>query len=294
MRIIQLLLPLLITLSFLSSCSNDEDTPDTSTLTVDIDGLPDLGIDYAYEGWIMVDGAPQSAGIFTVDANGSLSQSSFELDADALDKATAYILTIEPSPDNDPSPSAVHLVAGDFSGNSAAVSVGHGAALGTDLTAASGGYILATPTDGAGNNEASGVWFLDNSSGSPAAGLDIPALPSGWRYEGWAVIDGQPVSTGIFTSATGDDESATFSGTMSGPPFPGEDFLVNAPSGLTFPTDLHGGTIVVSVEPYPDNSPAPFVLKPLVGMVPASADVHSFLNLGNNASNTNPTGSVRR
>lgn len=281
----------LLILSVLSSCSSDDDK---STLTVSIDGLQDLGSGYAYEGWIMVDGAPQTAGIFTVDADGKLSKNKFEIDADALSKATAYILTIEPSPDPNPAPSAVHLVAGDFSGNSATMSVGHGAALGSDLTSSTGGYILATPTDGANNNEASGVWFLDNSSGSPMAGLNLPSLPSGWRYEGWAVINGQPVSTGIFSSASGADESAAFSSSAGGPPFPGEDFLKNAPSGLTFPTDLRGSTIVVSVEPYPDNSPMPFVLKPLVGAVPASADVHSYITMDNKASDNNPSGKVSR
>ena len=59
-----------------------------------------------------------------------------------------------------------------------------------------------------------------------------------------------------------------------GPPFPGEDYLVNAPMGLTFPTNLAGGTAVISIEPDPDNSPNPFTLKPLVKMIPADAADH--------------------
>ena len=87
-----------------------------------------------------------------------------------------------------------------------------------------------------------GVWFLDNSSGAPAVGLTLPTLPDGWIYEGWAVIDGVPVSTGTFSTVDAADNSATFSGSKAGPPFPGEDFLINAPGmWLTFPTDLKGG-----------------------------------------------------
>lgn len=276
-----------------TSCS-DDDEASTAQLNLNITGLQDLGSDYAYEGWIMVDGSPKSAGVFTVDANGSLSKSSFDIDESDLNSATAYILTIEPSPDNDPAPSDVHILAGDFSGKSASVSVAHGAALGTDFSNSAGGYILATPTDDDMSNEASGVWFIDNTSGSPMKGLDLPTLPTGWRYEGWAVIDGQPVSTGIFSTATQADENAQYSGSKAGPSFPGEDFLNNAPAGLSFPTDLRGGAIVVSVEPYPDNSAAPFVLKPLVGMVSNDLAVHSFATMGNNASTTNPTGSVSR
>lgn len=278
----------MVSLSF-TSCGDDE--PTTESFTLNISGLEDLGSEAAYEGWIMVDGAPQTTGVFSVDANGNLSATSFDVDAEDLANATAFILTVEPSPDNDPAPSDVHILAGDFSGNSASLDVSHGAALGNDFSSSNGKYILATPTDMDDTNEASGIWFLDNSSGSPEAGLSLPTLPAGWAYEGWAVIDGTPVSTGTFTSATGVDDSAVYSG-AGGPPFPGEDFLNNAPTGLTFPTDLTGGTAVISIEPVPDNSTAPFVLKPLVGMIPSGADVHTVIDMGQNLAF--PTGSVSR
>lgn len=38
-----------------------------------------------------------------------------------------------------------------------------------------------------------------------------------------------------------------------GPPVPGEDFFINAPSGETFPLDIRGRTVVISVELVPDN-----------------------------------------
>ena len=282
----------LMTLAFaltIISCGDDDD----KQLNLNISGLENLGSDFAYEGWIMVDGVPQTTGVFSVDDNGALSRSSFEIDNDDLEKATAFILTIEPSPDPDPAPSAVHILAGDFSADNASLTVAHGAAIGTDFTASTGGYILATPTDGAENNEDSGVWFLDPTAG-PAPTLDLPTLPEGWTYEGWAVIDGTPVTTGTFTSVSGADDAAPFSGSADGPPYPGEDFIQNAPSGLTFPTSLKGATIVVSVEPVPDNSPAPFLLKPLVGMTPADAEVHSVLSMSNNAVSTNPTGTATK
>lgn len=275
------------------SCG-DEDTTSDSLLNLNLTGLQDLGSDYAYEGWIMVDGAPKTTGIFTVDENGTPSTTTFELSEEDLEKATAFILTIEPSPDSDPAPSDVHILAGDFSADNAELTVSHGAALGTDFADATGKYIIATPTDGMDNNEESGVWFLDNSSGSAVAGLNIPTLPEGWAYEGWAVIDGTPVTTGTFTSASGADSASTFSGTAGGPPYPGEDFIQNAPAGLSFPTNLQGATIVISVEPVPDNSPEPFVLKPLVGMAAADAPVHSVLDMANNAVTTNPVGTASR
>lgn len=280
------------------SCKKDDVDPvtpsaTTKTLTLNLSGLEDLGANFKYEGWIMVNGTPKTAGIFTVDASGVPSQTSFTLAAADLDIATAYIVTIEPAVDTDPSPSDVHILAGDFSGTSAGLLVSHAAALGTDFISSTGGYILATPTDGGmTTDENSGVWFLDPSG--PSAGLTLPTLPAGWKYEGWAVVNGTPVSTGTFTSATGADDAAPYSGATAGPGFPGEDLLMNAPGGLNFPLDLAGETIVVSVEPFPDNSVTPFTLKPLVGMVPAAATDHTLYNMNNNASNTNPTGTATR
>ena len=44
--------------------------------------------------------------------------------------------------------------------------------------------------------------------------------------------------------------------------------------------DLKGKTVVVSVEPSPDNSPKPFSLKPLAKMIPTDASVHSTIMMG--------------
>ncbi len=165
--------------------------------------------------------------------------------------------------------------------------------LGNDFMSAAGKYILATPTDGAETNEKSGIWFLSLASGSPAVGLTLPTLPAGWKYEGWVVTGGKPVTTGKFTAVDMVDESDPFSSTMPGPPFPGEDYLVNAPSGLTFPTDLSGGTAVISIEPEPDNSPAPFVLKPLVAAIPDPAMDHTTYDLTKNLSSF-PTGTATK
>ncbi len=76
---------------------------------------------------------------------------------------------------------------------------------------------------------------------------------------------------------------APYSGPEDGPPFPGEDFLTNAPAGLTFPVDLSGGAAVISVEPSPDDAAAPFTLKPLFGEIPSGAEDHVTYPLGNNA-----------
>jgi hypothetical protein len=278
-------------------CSKDEtptqSQPTTSTLKLNISGLGDLGSSAKYEGWIIVNSSPVSTGTFTVDANGTLSQTNFDVDATNLANATAFVLTIEPNPDSDPNPSQTHILAGSFSGNTSSLSISNSAALGDDFTSATGTFILATPTDGAMTNENSGIWFLDLGTGSPAQGLFLPTLPAGWKYEGWAVINGTPVTTGKFTSPTAADEADPYSSTQPGPPFPGEDFLINAPSGLTFPTDISGGKAVITIEPDPDNSTSPFTLKPLVGDIPMNATDHTNYSMSTNVSSF-PTGTATR
>ena len=263
---------------FALSCSSDDDNngPSTATLTLNLSGLEELGSDFVYEGWIIVNGNPVSTGTFS----SVTFPQTFVVDADDLASASTFVLSIEPAVDADPAPTATKILAGDFSGDSATVDSN---GIVGDFSTSTGKYILATPSDMDDTNESSGVWFLDNSSGMPAVGLDLPTLPDGWKYEGWAVIDGTPVSTGTFTSVSDFDDNATttpFKGDSGdGPPFPGEDFLQNAAMGLSFPTDLKGTTVVISVEPSPDNSTNPFTLKPLAHMVPVDAMVHTAIDM---------------
>lgn len=263
-------------------------------LHLNIQGLTPLGSNGKYEGWIIVDGVPLSTGRFVIDEDGMLAPSHFNLNANDLAAASMFVLTIEPNPDSDPAPSSTHILAGVFSGNGALLSVAHPAALGNDFTSATGKFLLATPTTSSMADEDKGVWFIDNSSGMGMPGFNLPTLPAGWKYEGWTVINGQPVTTGTFLTNNVADDAAPFSGPLMGPPFPGEDYIMNAPAGILFPPDLSGAPIVLTIEPYPDNSPAPFTpLKPLVGSVPMSPSVHTTYNLSNNAS-TFPTGTASR
>ncbi len=283
------LIPFVLLLFLFVSCKKNH-LPSTKMLNLNITGLTDLGSGFKYEGWIIVNGNPISTGTFSVDASGNLSASSFTVDRTNLANATDFVLTIEPSPDSDPAPSSTHILAGSFSGSTANISIADSKALGDDFSAAAGKYVLATPTDDVSTDENSGLWFIDLSGGSPAAGLTLPALPAGWKYEGWAVTGGVPLTTGKFSDPAMPDESAPFSAGMAGPPFPGEDFLLNAPSGMTFPLDLSGGKAVVTIEPSPDNSPEPFgSLKPLVGDIPASAMDHTTYDLSANLSFPNGT-----
>ncbi len=268
-------------------------------LTLDLMGLEDLGSDNVYEGWILVDDAPVSTGTFTVDASGNLSATTFSVNAVMLASATKFILTIEPANDSDPAPSEQKLVAGDFSGSTATVSTATAPAVG-DFSNAAGTYFLRTPTDEAdginNGNDVYGIWF-GAPGAPPTANFTLPTLGDGWIYEGWVVTENGPISTGTFRDFGAVDSGNPLSSPINnvGPPIPGEDFFV-APAGSsdTYPIDMRGQTVVISVEPVPDNSTAPFLLKPLLSMIASDAatapTAHDFgQNLG-----SLPTGTVSR
>lgn len=297
------ILLLLIGMLFFTACSEDSDSNGSDALTkveLSFTGLEILNNGFHYEGWVMLNGAPVTTGKFNitesggfVDVNGKEISNQFSTpNNDDLTKAAAFILTIEPNGDTDSNPASTKIIAGDFTNNTTSLSVKHSAALGNDFMASTGNYILATPTTTTMSDENSGIWFLDFNNGSPITGLDLPILPDGWVYEGWAVINGTPVTSGRFTDLDKADLAAPFSSNENaGPPFPGEDYIQNAPAGLTFPTNLAGGKAVISIEPHPDNSPAPFTLKPLVGDIAANATDHTTYSMGNNAM-AFPTGSA--
>jgi len=275
------------------------DAVSPGSLRVDAQNFGVLENGFHYENWAIIDGAPIPAGKFNVSADGRLitvdgafiTNNEFNVSGN-LSRATAIVITIEPAGDTDTIPATTHYAVAAIANGTGTLSINNPNGVGTDFSTASGSYILATPTNGPDSNETSGIWFLDPAAG-PATSLNLPNLTAGWVYEGWAVINGVPVSSGRFTSVNGVDDFDGFSGPAGGPPFPGEDFLVNAPSGVTFPTDLSGAPIVISVEPQPDDSPAPFHLKPLIGATPSPAAPATLYRLDNMAMPSNlPTGFV--
>jgi len=280
-----------------TSCLNDDDGPTTAILTVDINGLEDLGPDFVYEGWIIVNGAPASTGTFTSTATGQ----TFAIDKIMLDAATKFVLSIEPEGETGTAaatPSDTKLVVGDFVGNSASISIGTVGDFSS--TVPSGVFFLRSPTDEAGDNngnDENGIWF-GTPGAPPSPAFTLPTLEAGWKYEGWVVVDGVgPLTTGTFTSFDTLDDNAgagtSFGGTENtGPPIPGEDFFNNVPAGFTFPLDIRGRTVVISVEPSPDNSPNPFLLKPLVGTA-GNDTAPTTYDLGFSNSSF-PTGTVTR
>jgi hypothetical protein len=228
-----------------------------------------------YEGWAILDGAPVSTGVFNVNEAGETVDpttgeviESFVQSVD-ISSATDIKISIEPADDADPGPSGLIILGGMLDGEMASLATGLEA-----VAEAMGCYILATPSDNAMDdmNDNQGIWWLQMPG--PVAGLtDLPDLGSAWTYEGWVVdmSGGMPMPYTTGTFSMGDGFDSDMAGPMGGgPPFPGQDF-VEYQGGPVL--DLASGSFaaVISIEPVPDNSPMPFQLKPLAGMIAQGA-----------------------
>lgn len=281
----------ILLLAAVTGCDDDDDgmmAPTTATLTLAVTGLDDLGSDFTYEGWLIVNGSPVSTGTFDV-AGGVPDQTAFTVGASDLANASTFVLSIEPSPDQDPAPAATKYLAGNFVQDTATLTVSHAATLGDDFTSAAGPYILNTPSTAADQTDyAAGIWWLDPAEG-PGPTLVLPTLPAGWMYEGWVVGGAGPLTTGRFTMAGGvdSDGGGPTAGDDPTPPFPGQDYIDPL---LTLTS---GYAAVISIEPEPDNSPAPFTLKPLVDMTIDDPGIGVLQTMANQAAMF-PTGSVSR
>jgi hypothetical protein len=136
-------------------------------------------------------------------------------------------------------------------------------AFGSTFSNVRGSYTLIAPTsDPADSN--SGVWFVEMGPPMSPSLKDLPALPDGWTYEGWVIDTGNPIrkeyySTGKFLRPdTADfDGAGPGKGAGDGLEFPGQDFITGNPSRPDLSQFLRYA-VGVSLEPYPDNSPAPY------------------------------------
>ena len=86
----------------------------------------------------------------------------------------------------------------------------------------------------------------------------------------------------------GDGAGSTKGPVGDGPPFPGQDFITPA-------TVLNNGATVavISVEPEPDNAPAPFLIKPLVHDPIGAAVAPTEHTMVNNAAATLPAATIQ-
>ena len=265
---------------------NEVTTPEgSSTITLSVNGLEPITGGLNYHAWLVHQSGGGTFGfplvIFNVNGDGQMVDpvadtvltGPYHADVAAAD-ALGVAISLELSNQLLQVSSFTFILSGEFIQGTAAMSGDDFFALNRDFSNAAGTFILATPTDDVPDNELHGIWFLDPMADPVEPGLVLPPSPNGWIYEGWADVNGQTVSTGRFVMATEPDSTDFYSSGVSvnPPQFPGEDFLFNAPQGVTFPLELSGASVFVTIEPwheydvYPED---PFFVRILEGQVPA-------------------------
>jgi hypothetical protein len=255
-------------------------------VTLDLQGFEPLDGGLLYQAWAIQElGGTHYVGepflLFNVDRSGHL--------LDPVDSTTIRGPVLGPLPKEELFGIAIsieftqgefvassfsYLVGGKVEKGVAELELGHWTGMASDLSGMSGSFLLATLTDPDRAGEAAGVWFLDSSGSVPTPGLNLPDAQDGWDYEGWVVVGTDTLSTGKFSFAGGPDEGDRYCGGDPGPAFPGEDFLLNPPTGLTFPMDLRGAEVFVTLEPWErwDVRPeSPFFVRLLQAQIPQFA-----------------------
>ncbi len=278
-----------------------------------------------YEMWMVEGGDVASLGKFTVDSDGYMHtehfgggiDSTFHRESGDFADADSFLVSIEAPGDVDDLPNGVTVLEGEVTG-STAIGPRVTFTFPASFADVAGSYALATPTDGAINNELSGVWFTTEAIGAHAA-LTLPALPDGWVYQGWIWVDatvisgppGQPgdilnvpITTGRFTSTTAPDDSNRYSWPLfSAPQSPGEDFVQDASTAkgqllqmpsrshgyplmnITFPLNLADGNSRVTITVQPDiggidpQGVGPNFIQILSADIPEGATAHIVYDL---------------
>ncbi len=166
-------------------------------------------------------------------------------------------------PEEDVPPGSI-ILAGSFTGDEALaasdLSFSFAKAFGTSFSQVKGTYSIQTPTSAAVMDSLSGVWFYRQDIQGPSLQF-FPTLPDGWVYEGWVVFDSGGVVASYSTGRFARVDSADFDGAgpgggpLAGLNVPGQDFIVGNPSHLNLTSP--GYSFMITLEPWPDNSPNP-------------------------------------
>lgn len=230
--------------------------PQPSGFKVEAKNLPPLSTGH-YDAWVINGDTKTNIAKFNVDQNGNLATvegkaiegNSFPYQGGLVEGNTVAI-SVEAADSKDDKPSPSVILHGPLKADGSAELVFDV----VSLSAVSGKYMLATPTDDPAKNESSGLWFGVPGT-KPVPLLTMPPAPLGWKYEGWVTNQSKLISLGRFADARAKDDFNGYSATKKpAPNFPGQDFLVNAPAdlGFAFPINLADGSSKAAISLEPD------------------------------------------
>jgi hypothetical protein len=266
---------LLIGLLFTGCEILETETPSSvREFEISINNLPPVADSLQYMAWIADVGGNSFYLLEKIEpVNGSFSKIYTEVAPKTFVSMEYIMVTIERRNTHDTlltKPSDVPILVGYVTGNNAVLKFSEDIGL-PNFSGVTGSYVLATPTDPAAPLTTTGIWFIqfNDSTGKEEKGLNLPELTNGWFYKGWVEVNGKLISTGVFKNP-GAPDSNYFIGSGAGYKFPGEDFLNNPPEGFTFPMDLKGLRVYITLQPKFDLA-SPFGFKLFEAVVPSDA-----------------------
>lgn len=250
-------------------------------MQLDVNDLPPLQSGQNYRAWAVLPTRFLGSDLFNfteegqyINSTGQFISNTFVF-TDNIANATKIYISIEDKDASPGSPSSSVVMAGDVVNFEADLSVTHPDALGPEIQSASGVFSLLTPSDTDDTNETEGIWFVESiSAGNWTQGLTLPDLPEGWMYEGWVEVADTALSTGPFIDPSAADLETPHMTSQSSEfiNFPGEDFLMSPPVGITFPPDFSNARVFITIEPNPDGAAEPFDIRVLSGTVNGTAE----------------------
>jgi hypothetical protein len=264
-------------LIIISSCTDNITTTvvteSDGTVSISLNYLPLLSDSTHFAVWVFGKDSVKLDN-FKVANSGASYSKTYDVKLGHMQGAKYLAVTIEhdSSTLNDSISRGRRFLAGIFSANKVNLSVKTDIAFNNDFSTVTGKYTLFTPTDTVNAVKKSGIWFVKNVDAPPILpALVLPSLPAGWEYNAWVTIDGKLLKTGGFRSASIKDNDSTYCGPLSIPNYPGEDFLNNAPTGVSFPVDLSGKTLFITIQPTDWKLDRAFNLEILKATIPANA-----------------------
>lgn len=187
-------------------------------------------------------------GAFFVQAGGGIVDSAgvpieeFSSDSFSINSTLGLLITIEPPGQTPTRPAGSQVMSGTVIDGVADLTV----PISPEILTARGSVRVFTPSDGPNTNETSGLW-MQLADGSPS--LEIPDTTAALQFETFIEINGVSVSLGRFEAADQADTVNRFNSELFPlPERPGEDLLTAAPEGLSFPIDISGARVTISLE----------------------------------------------
>jgi hypothetical protein len=259
--------------------------------------------------------AYRSMGRFAVNSSGAITDTSGNPFSPNLGRignindVSDIIITIQPPGYSDTIPSNIKILGGakQQSGSSLVFDLSMSyidiLPVSSQFTAATGSYILASPTKGTASSDyRRGIWFTKDTLGS-TAGLSLPNLPdtTEWTYQAWVVDNSNSLyiyNIGRFDSPHARDNNQQCE-QLGGLVWnvPGHDWLqFNCPGIIPDVTNLENNySVIVTLEPRYEQGQAlglPFYIKLFSGNI-AAVSFGSMQSLSNGFSSTVPSGQVR-